>query len=175
MATPNLSALNPEEIVLPFYRRPPWVVGLIGFLGLYGVIQFMRVVVEGRPFWPASWVIAVGDPIIAIFMVAAAYAFRGFTPSPPERFKKLHRILWFLWLISIPPVAIAINYLKEGRVNLAAGSPSSVVHSMILVPIFAILVVGVIPQLLFYVKGHWIARYTAIAALISYLVTLALN
>lgn len=178
MATPhlsNLKNLEPDEILIPFYKRiRPWGLGLIGLVP-YAVIQFFRVGIEGRPFWPEHWVIAIGDPLIAVFMFAAAYAFQGFEIRRPERLPRLHKALWFIWLLSIAPVAMYINYLKEGQVNLMMGSAGSIVHSVILVPVFAVLVVGVIPQLLFYVRGHRVARYTAISSLVIYVITLFLN
>lgn len=156
---------NAMAYLPPPFRWNPWAVGALSALLLLGGAQLSPVVIDKKNFWSLPHIVLIGDPLIVIFMVAATYAFRGYQPGRVSSFIYTGRLLFFSM---IGGAALLVNFHKEQYVNIFVGSFSSVFHSVFLVPLFAVHVVGVIPHLIFEVKGHRVARSIALTAISLY-------
>lgn len=169
-----------EPVPKIFYREKwdPLVSGAIA-LTLVMAFQVSRVVIDKRPLWPGSWVLAIGDWVaIPIFVTAAAALVRKLPkPAKPRIY---HSAGWY-GLVAI--VAVLVNLLIEhqrsvGTELLSREQPpfSQSLHSLVIVPLLAMPVGGVVPHLIWDVKNkRSLAWVVAAISLGIYLGSLGLD
>lgn len=152
--------------VLFFFKKVPWwaawLIGLIPYLEL----QYFRVK-AGHPFWPDSPVIAVGDSVgIPVFMAATAHALRNYEADKQRFFYAK------TWLIMVAGGAFGavFNYVWNERPDFFAEHLGYQIH-FVLVPIYAALIFGAIPYLVFR-KDYLGSRLIAGGAIVVYLASL---
>lgn len=145
-----------------FDLGPFWAF-LISFVGLYGVIHCM-LLASGKPFLSNAPALEIGDPIISVGIGLAAIPLKKYR-SKARRF--YHTRSWYA-AVAVSAIIANIIFIKYGATGvLATRSPLSIVH-FFLVPIYATLVIGVIPHLLVRFKNYWLTTSLAGVSFATY-------